>query len=269
MEPTPDSLLEIRLDFSTPIEIGDVAALFEGFGADFQRYLEAYHPSIQSNTQLYVKRIQEGSIVAHLFAAIPDMVGLMDSILIVGGFGALFSKRVRTWVRGNFVEDAKVSDLQNITNTLRAVRRDSKAKLSLSKFVYRKGVFEKELIAEFSSAEAESAGRTIEQQKLELGMATSESHKRVLMVFKRMDRDKVKPGEGTGERVVIESIDRKNRPVFYGSDLARDRVKHELTQSEFPFKLGFIVDVTVATRNGRIAAYSVTSVHDVLNLDDE
>lgn len=267
MKAGADGYLEIRLDFSEPIEIGDVAALFAGLGADFQRYLEQAHPELKGEARMYVKRIHEGSLIADVFANMPDLVGLMDGLLIVGGFGALFSKRVRTWMKGNYVADAKKSDLKNVTNTLRAVAKDKSGKLELSRFEYREGLLSKKIIAEFSSEDARQALETIESQKAALDSTDIADHQRVMMVFKRMDKDIVKPGSGTGERVVVESIDKADKPVFYESELAAERIKDELTHSEFPFQLGFIVDVNVATKNGRIAAYSVKEVHDVIMLD--
>lgn len=269
MDTGGSSYLEIRLEFSEPMEIGDLAALFEGFGANFQRFLESEHPELKGDAKLYVKRIHEGSIVADVFANIPDLIGLMDDVLIVGGFASLFSKRVRTWISGSFVKGVKKSDLNNATNTLKALAKDRGAKLSLSKFQYRSGLWSHDLIAEFDSTEAQRAMTTIDLQLASQDQTDIADHHRVLMVFKRMDKEKVKPGSGTGDRVVIESIDPSNKPVFYASDTAGERIKDELTHSEFPFRLGFVVDVNVATRNGRVAAYSVVNVHDVITLDEE
>jgi len=55
-----DAYLEIRLDLSDPIEIGDFAALFAGFGAEFERYLSENHPASAGTAKMYVSEVRKG-----------------------------------------------------------------------------------------------------------------------------------------------------------------------------------------------------------------
>lgn len=93
-------------------------------------------------------------------------------------------------------------------------------------------------------------------------------HRRVIMIFKRINEGIIRAGKGSCERVLIETIDAKNRPVFYGSELAAKRISRELTNSEHPYNLKFVVDVDVVTEGGALIAYCVNHVHDVLELDE-
>jgi hypothetical protein len=59
-------------------------------------------------------------------------------------------------------------------------------------------------------------------------------------------------------------------PLVYASDLAEQRIKHEIAEAENNvFKKGFIVDVNVQTKGGRPVAYRVTNLHQVIDLPDD
>ena len=66
------------------------------------------------------------------------------------------------------------------------------------------------------------------------------------------------------------SISDKQLPIMYSSELAENRIKHELRNSQFPFKIGFIVDVFVETNaTGNPIAYAVTNYHGHIDLSDD
>ncbi len=98
-----NAYLEVELDLEEPVEIADFAALFAGIGGQFDRYLAEEHPKLKGKAQMYVKEVRKGSIIANLVPNIPDMIGYMDAVLIVGCFGSLFSKRVRQLITGQFI----------------------------------------------------------------------------------------------------------------------------------------------------------------------
>ena len=82
----PDAYISIELDLTDPIEISDFAALFAGFGAEFDRHLQREHPDLAGSARMYVREVRKGSVVADLFASLSDLVGLMDTALIVLAF---------------------------------------------------------------------------------------------------------------------------------------------------------------------------------------
>lgn len=102
-----NSYLTVTLDLAEPVEIADFAALFAGIGSQFDRYLATTHPDMKGGAHMFVKEVRKGSIVADLVPSIPDLVGYMDTVLIVSGFGALFSKRVRKLIAGQFYRNER------------------------------------------------------------------------------------------------------------------------------------------------------------------
>jgi hypothetical protein len=87
------------------------------------------------------------------------------------------------------------------------------------------------------------------------------------MVFSQSNVKDTTLGKRTGERVIIEAISERDLPLIYASELAEQRIKHEIrVGDENVYKKGFIVDVNVETRGGNPVGYRVTNVHQVIDL---
>jgi hypothetical protein len=69
--------------------------------------------------------------------------------------------------------------------------------------------------------------------------------------------------------VKIEEISDRSLALVYGSELAEQRIKHEIREAdENVYKKGFVVDVNVRSTGGRPVAYAATHVHQVVDLPD-
>lgn len=265
-----DAYLSIKLDLGEPIEIGDFAALFSGMGGQFEDYLKANHPDAAGSVRMYVREVRRGSVIADLFAQIPDLIGVMDSALIVTGFAALFNKRFRTWISGGHVEGAKKSTLRDADDTIRAVANANKGKAVLTSYKHENGLWKETIEAEFTVPEARAAAKTIEEQKEALDKISSADHQRVLMTFKRSDIGPASVGIRSGERVIIEDISDADLPLIYASDLTERQIKDQMRNTEENiYHKGFSVDVNVQTRNGKPIAYSVTNLHQIIDIDPD
>jgi hypothetical protein len=77
-------------------------------------------------------------------------------------------------------------------------------------------------------------------------------------------------GKRTGERVKIEELSSRDLPLIYASDLAEQRIKHEVREADDNvYKKGFVVDVNVQLVSGKPAAYRITNVHQVIDLPSD
>lgn len=262
--------LTITVENSEPIEIGDFAAMFAGMGKQFDDYIRTDHPKLKGQARMYVREVRPGSTIADLFPQIADMIGIMDATLIVLGFGALFSKRIRRLITGQFLEGATKSDLQAVADTIKASAHDKDGTTRLESIVYEEDGPKKRLEASFTGAEARKALETIEAQKKALDGEEAADHARVLMIFTRPDIYDAEVGKRSGERVKIEEISPKHLALMYGSEIAEQRIKSEIRDTETSiFAKGFVVDVNVQTRGGKPVAYSVTNLHEVLDLPED
>jgi len=264
------SFLTITLNLSEPVEIGDFASHFAGMGAEFDRYIAKEHPSLKGRARIYVREVRKGSIIADIIPVITDMVGLMDGALIVGGFASLFSKRVRSFLSQGLLPNAKKPELKNIHDSIQAVAQDRDGTIEMAENHFEDGVIKSQTVFKMTSQEARAARTAIEKQKEELDKETRADHSRVLMVFERPSSTVKSVGKSTGERVVIEQLSTKPKSLIYGSDLAEERIKHEILNSnDNIFKLGFVCDVNVALRSSRVVGYSVVEVHQVIDLPED
>lgn len=263
-----EAYLSIRLDLGEPVEISDFAALFAGMGGQFEEYLKDEYPEAAGSVRMYVREVRNGSVIADLFANIPDLIEYMDSALIVMGFASLFSKRVRSWIAGTPVAGAKKPVLRDAADTLRVVANANKGKATLTSYRHHNGIWQETIEAEFTPNDARAASRTIQKQKEDLDAITNADYSRVLMTFKRSDIGKVSVGIRSGERVIIQDISDDDMPLIYASDLTEAQVKDLMINTdENIYHKGFVVDVNVQRRNGRPIAYSITNIHQIIDID--
>ena len=219
---------------------------------------------------MYVSEVRKGSVVAQLFANIPDLIGLADAALIVLAFGALFNKRLRDFVRCKPLEGAKKPQLSDMSKTIQAIANDKNGNLTIKGLRLKEGVFSTEFEAEFSEKDARNALQTIQGQKEELDAVSASDHERVLMVFTRSDVGNAVVGKRSGERVVVSEISEKTLALMYGSDLAEAQIKDEIQNAyENVFKRGFVVDLNLVFSGTRPVAYSVTNLHQVIELPED
>ncbi|MBX3584744.1 MAG: hypothetical protein KF810_22950 [Rhizobiaceae bacterium] len=265
-----NAYLTITLDLDDPVEIGDFASLFAGIGGQFDDYIRENHPDLKGRAQMYVREVRRGSIVADLFPNIPDLIEYMDDALIVLAFGALFSKRIRALIGGHHLPDAKKSDLHEIGKTIRAVAHDSGGQMRIESLKFQQGVWVNNLEIEIDTQEARAAEKTIEDQKRALDVVASVDYERVLMTFERSRKSDSTVNKATGELVVIAEVSDKPKALIYASDLAEQKIKHEIHEADDNiYKKGFVVDANARLNNGRVVAYAVTAVHQVIDLPDD
>jgi hypothetical protein len=122
----------------------------------------------------------------------------------------------------------------------------------------------------FDTLEARAAQAQIEDQRMMLDTSASADHQRVLMIFKQSNVKDTATGKRTGERVAVEEISPRDLPLIYASDLAEQRIKHEVREADDNvYKKGFIVDVNVQLVGDKPVGYRVTHVHQVIDLPDD
>ena len=263
------SYLTITLDLEQPVEIQDFAAFFSGLGSQFDRFLLSEHPRMKGKAQMYVKEVRKGSIIADLVPNIPDLVGYMDNVLIVGGFGALFSKRVRKAITGQFIDGASRPEIEEIGKTVRSLSKDSKGTLKIESVELKNGIWNKDVLIKFDTADARKAEATLDRQKKELEAVDNSDYKRVLMIFERSRKSDTDIAKPTGELVIIEEINEKPKALIYGSEMIEQQIKHEIREADDNiYKKGFMVDVNTRMRAGRVVGYTVGAIHQVIDLPD-
>jgi hypothetical protein len=195
----------------------------------------------------------------------------MDKALIVESFVRLYGSRISSFFALNTppVEVNSKSNLKDFADAVRAIANDPNGSAEIAAAEFEDGKSKVKASFAFNTAQARVAMDNIEARKRVLDASTDADHERVLMVFVQSNTKNPTPGRRTGELVSIEEVDKRPLPLIYASDLAEERIKHEIREvDDNVYKKGFIVDVNVEIRSGRQVGFRVTHVHQVIDLPE-
>ena len=263
----------VRLSTKSPIEIGDFVSVFASLASQYEQFIRSDYPDLRAEAQIYVKEIRPGSIEADLIPLLMSIAAaLQDSVakVIIEQFVKKLGEKIGAYFKpGGRVEDASKSDLKDFLGSVQAIANDPDGESTIEAAVYEDGKKQIKAAFKFGTKEAQQAREQIESQQRELERTSGAEHQRVMMVFMQANIKNIDLGKRTGERVMIEVLSPKDFPLIYASDLAEQKIKHELREAdENAFKKGFVVDVNVELRGGKPVAYRVTNLHQVIDLPD-
>jgi len=202
-----------------------------------------------------------------LLGGIASVVDPLEQIRVIDEFVREYGLRIKTYISGKTDPDATRSDLKDLMGAVTAIANypDGSATIEAVYFEDRKKKVK--AAVKFKTREARRAVTQIEQHQAQLERRDHADHERVLMVFKQANVKGTPVGKRTGEWVEIEEILEEDLPLIYASELAEQRIKHEIAEAdENVFRKGFVVDVNLQTKGGRPVAYRVTNLHQVIDL---
>jgi hypothetical protein len=272
------AFIVLTLDTKHPIEIGDFVSEFTSVASQYDKFMKENHPDLASGAHIFVKQIKKGSIIAELLPYAPfvvlgasEIAHHMEQINAVNEFVKNYGTKLKSYFKKNGKhEEASRSDLKDFMGSVEAIAKDPDAKASIEAVVFEDRKRKITAAIKFDTKQAARAVEQIEAHKKLLDLKGDADYERVLMVFRQSNVKTPAVGKRTGEWVVIEKISDKELPLIYASDLAEQRIKHEITQADDNvYKKGFIVDVNVETKGGRPVAYRVTNLHQVIDLPDD
>jgi hypothetical protein len=270
-----DPHLILKIDTKQPIELGEFVSTFVGLGSQYERFHDAEHPEARGEARFYVREVRAGSIIAELIpyspVAIPALGAMMAGVKNANDL-IKFVDNVRDKLKPYFKRDGRTpeankSELGDFLKTVQAVAHDEDGSLSLA--VYENG--QQRVEFDFTTREARRAEGNLLDHRRELESTTAADYQRVTLRFVRPSAEAGKPGRKGGERGIIDRISPYARPVMYASDMAEQRMKHELIEAEGNvFRLLFDVDVNVElSATGKPLAYRITAVHTVVDGDED
>jgi hypothetical protein len=262
----------LYVDTKNPIELGDFVSGFTSISSQYDKFIRSNFPDLTGESKIFIREVRAGSIEADLvpwaLLGVSALVNAMDQVLIVEQFVRTYGKRLSAYFQdGGREPEATKSDLKDFMGSVAAIANDPDAKATLKAVYFEDGKKKVKAAITFDTKEAREAVLQIEGQRIEIEKKSNADHQRVLMVFSQSNVKDTTVGKRTGERVIIEPILERDLPLIYASDLAEQRIKHEIrVADENVYKKGFIVDVNVETRGGNPVGYRVTNVHQVVDL---
>jgi len=266
--------LTYTLDAKEPVELGNFVAQFVAIGNEFERFVKEHHKDLAADATFFVKDVRKGSTIVDMIpgmAVAAPFIANADQILIVEDFVRRWGGRLTALIndKREGAPNTK-SELKDFSKAVVAVARDPDATSRLEAATFEDGKRKIRASFVFNTHDARAAEKVIEHRQHELEKPSQDQYERVLMVFTRSDVHAVAVGRPSGEKVLIEEISDKPLSLTYGSDLAEQKLKHEIREADDNvYKKGFIVDVQTKMSRGKAVAYAVTHVHDVIDIDQE
>jgi hypothetical protein len=258
--------IELRIVVDQPVELVDFVSQFTAIASQYEKFIKINYPDLQGDAQIFVREMRSGSILADLIPWTLSVIEQMDRLQIVERFVRDYGGRILAYTKpGGRDSDANKGDLKDIMDAVTAISNDPDGRAELKVISYEDGKRDVRAHIQFSTKEAQVVVGEVEQHKIELDKTGRVDRERVLMFFKRTDKGEAPLGKRSGERVVIEEISDKDLALAYASNIAEDRIKDEIRHSVV-YERGFIVDVNVQTKGGKPALYTVTHVHDIIDL---
>lgn len=268
------AVLRLRIQTEEPVEIGAFVGAFTSLAEEYRRDIRENYPDADPEARIFVKEVRkkciEADLIPYVVAAAP-FVAQMDQVIIVEQFVRTWGKRITSLVSGNLGDwSPKKSELKALVDATEAIARDPNANSTLEAVTFEDGKSQVRASFQFSTREAKDAQVTIDGVYEELEKPTGADHERVLMLFTRSDVGNATVGKRSGERVLIEEIHGKALALMYASEMAEERIKHEIREAEDNiYKKGFVVDVNVRMVGGKPSVFAVTNVREIIDLPDD
>jgi hypothetical protein len=265
----------LKLSLSQPAQLNDFVSAFTSLANQYRKYMRSEHPNLNSEAEIYVKQIRQGSIVADLIPVIVPGLGAalaaMDSAIIVEDFIKRYGTRLSAYFeKGGRDDTANNSDLKDLLGSVATIANDPNGSAELSCVEWEDDHRGVRATITFNTREAKRATEEIDSHKKEREIRGDADYHRVLMTFHQSNIKEQTMGRRTGEWVKIENIQEKPLPLIYASSLAEQKIKYEIREGiENIYKRGFIVDVNVEIKGGKHVGYRVTHLHQIIDLPDE
>lgn len=267
------SFIELKLGVDEPIEVSEFVAAFTAVAAEYSRFSKGRGDQDNEAT-LFVSEVKQGSIIAQLIPMLPLLAGTiegMSAIITAEDFVQRYGGRLAAYLTpGGRVPDATKTELKDFSEQVAAIATHPNSNLELAAIEIKDGQRKVKAAFKFNTSEAREIQERVAEHRRELDHISTNDHERVLMIFTQSNTKSSPLGKRSGELVTVETISRKPLALIYASPLAEERIKHEITvEPDNVFKKGFVVDLNVNERGGKPIAYSVTHVHQVIELPDD
>lgn len=266
-------VLTLTLNNTQPIALSSFVKAFTSLASEYQSTLRSNPDFEHADAEIYIKQIRSGSIIADMIpwaaATAPLVLSEADKVFVAVEFVEKWKDRLTKLKNGIVPDGSTKTEMNRWIDAVENVARDPDATSTLEAATFEDNRREVRASFKFNSSEARRITKTIEGEFERLEVQETTVKSRVLLVFTRSDISDAPIGQRSGERVLIEEISTKPLAITYGSELAEQRIKHEIRESdENIYKKGFNVDVRIQTKGGKPVAYCIVHVHDVIELPE-
>jgi len=276
---TSNARLDLQFDVEEPIEIYELTSALSSFGNQYQKFVDwklrkkdAKKEDIEEISKLFITKVESNCIItefaAYSVSNLPAVYHALEHAKIYVEYAKYFNSAIKFFAEKHPLKDLRLwkfqrRDHQDWANIIAPAAKRAKGKINLSVKEHISGdEIKRHIEFSYESPELRAAEKSAIKHVLESENSEVADHKSVLMHMPQMHQTKVKKaGKTSPDLGIIESIFRKELPVFWLSDMDAQRVK---SQKESPFNLNYVVDVNVQTVNGIPRAYRILRLLEIL-----
>ena len=258
--------LLIHIEHSKPIEIGEFVTSLNAVGNLFSCFAQKNGENKElSQAKLYVEKIEEGCIDIILVENVmATLIPFAENMNIILEFSAYVKSVLEYFTKGiGSRPDLTPSETRDLKNLMSITAGDNKGETAIGAIENgdKHNVYNN---CTFNFYEGNSAQNQLSRIEAESRRETQseEIHCRQLMTIYQMRGDM---STDYGNKAVIDAISKRKLALVFETDSLKEAILHS---DENPTKKAFLVDVVVQTIGGKLAAYKVMDLHEVIDLDD-
>jgi len=259
--PKDDTVLQVELKNSRPIELVDLTASFTALAESFRDYSNAtVGDPKQDNLRLYVQEIKSGSVIATLVALAEQTQFIAENAEVFAGFIANCNDLANYFLGkpkpGQ--PEPTVREAKQIAQIVEPVAKDSGAQLNIT--AMDGGVVNVHNHFHVAPVEANAIQNGV-ARFLGPQLPSSQFMSDQLMVLEQVKNNATAK---SGDRGIIEALSSKAVKLQFASEEVKRKV---LDLHENPLQCVFQVNVEVRSAGGRVAQYRILEVTDVIHPD--
>ena len=259
-----DTALLVHIEHEKPIEISDFVAMLNSVGGLYTNFVKTTIYEKDVSPKLYVEKIERGCIDVYLCELFTtSLIPFVENTNTILAFAKYLKEAVEHYTVGKGekkctpAESKKLHDLFTVTaNDPKSAASISAIERNNSSIHFHNCTFnycsscgaQKQLEEELSNAQTEAYQETVLQNKL--------------LTIHQMVGDVT---VSRGNKAVIESVSNKAIGLLFENDDIKTEMLH---MDSNPVKKAFYVDVALMHANGKLAAYKVLKLHDIVDLQE-
>lgn len=262
-----DTALLVHIEHSKPVEINNFVSSLNALNSLYTSYIRKYGDSKEvSQSKLYIEKIEEGSIDIFLCElAAATLIPFIENANVIFDFAAHIKSIYDFFIKGKGEKPTlDIQECKNYKDVLGIVSSDFHGTMSIGAINRSdKGHVFNNCI--FNYGDSNSAQNKLDKniEELKEKEPKAEIYCRVLMHIYQLRNES---SNDVGNKAIIDEIaPGKKVSLLFDSDELKSAILFSETN---PTQKGFQVDVKVQTINGKLSAYKVVALHDIIDLEE-
>lgn len=259
-----DALL-LHIEHTKPIEISEFVTSLNAVGGLFSSFAKKNGDCKDvAQAKLYVEKIEEGCIditLVNVMAA--SILPFMENMNVILEFSSYLKGVIEYFTKGKGEKpELDLQECKNLNDMMLMTANDKGGSTTVGAICKadKGNVFSG---CTFNFYESNSAQNQLKREADALRSVVPADNVlyRQLMTIYQMRSDM---STDKGNKAVIDAISDKKLAVVFESDELKERILHSDCN---PTKKAFLVDVVVQSAGGRVVAYKVMSLHEIIDID--